>query len=412
MARLRLPATIVLVFPLMAPVARAAAPEPRPFLEGLTFPTNMAFAPDGTLFYTEKETGNVRVVTPAGTLLDRPFITLAVMPEAERGLLGIALHPDFDEQPWVYLYFSDPVDARNRLVRVRADGAVAVGEPETLLEGLSAVAGYHNGGDLVFDSDGALFVALGEAHEAERAQDPGDLGGKIVRLTESGDVPTDGSFGSDTPVWSIGHRNSFGLCVDPASGELWETENGPDRDDEVNLIERGGNYGWPLVTGRADDERFVDPVVVFGQPIAITGCAVVDGDLWFGSFDGRLWRLARDARGSGEVEEIATFPTGVTDVSTGPRGELYVATADAIWTVRPPTGSPAPSPNIPRPTAGAESPIAPVGSAGSDDGSGVRTWIAIGALIVLAGALGARFVAGRRLRSGRRSRDDRPGSAG
>ena len=408
MARLRLPATIVLTLLLTAPVARAADPRPRPFLEGLAFPTNMAFAPDGTLFFTEKETGNVRVVTPDGALIDRPFITVAVMPEAERGLLGIALHPDFDEQPWVYLYFSDPVDGRNRLVRVRADGVVAAGEPETLLEGLSAVAGYHNGGDLVFGADGTLFVSLGEAHEAERAQDAGDLGGKIIRLTEDGDVPGDGPFGPDSPVWSVGHRNSFGLCLDPVSGELWETENGPDRDDEVNLIEPGGNYGWPVVTGRADDERFVEPLVVFEQPIAITGCAVADGDLWFGSFDGRLWRLAADARSSGEVEEIATLPTGVTDVSTGPRGELYVATADAIWTVRPPTRSPAPSTTPPGPTDRAGSPDAPATS-GRDDGSSVRTLIVLGAFIVLAGALAVRAVAGHRLHGGRRSRDRQAG---
>jgi glucose/arabinose dehydrogenase len=405
MVGLRLSATIALTLLLTAPVARGAEPRARPFLEGLAFPTNMAFASDGTLFYTEKETGRVRVVTPDGTLLDRPFISLAVMPEAERGLLGIALHPDFEEQPWVYLYFSDPADGRNRLVRVRADGAVSAGRPEVLLEGLSAVAGYHNGGDLVFGADGTLFVALGEAHEAARAQDPGDLGGKIVRLTEDGRVPDDGPYGPDSPVWSVGHRNSFGLCLDPVSGELWETENGPDRDDEVNLIERGGNYGWPAVTGRAGDARFVDPVAVFPQPIAVTGCTVVDGDLWFGSFDGRLWRLAEGARASGEVEEVATFPAGITDVSTGPRGDLFVATADAIWTVRLPTGSPSPSTTTPTPADRGGSPAVPAASAARDEGTNLRTWIVIAAFMVLAGALGVRAVAGHRLHGGRRSTD-------
>ena len=379
--------------------ALAADVTPEPFLEGLSFPTNMAFAPDGTLFFTEKETGNVRVVTPEGTLVDRPFITVPVIPEAERGLLGIALHPAFHREPWVYLYFSDPADGRNRLVRVRAAGVVAVGEPQTLFEGLSAAAGYHNGGDLAFGIDGTLFVSVGEAHEPDRAQDPGDVGGKVLRLAGDGSVPADNPFGPDSPVWSIGHRNSFGLCVDPRTGELWETENGPDRDDEVNLIEPGANYGWPVVTGDAGDERFNDPFVVFREPIALTGCAVVDGDLWFGSFDGRLWHLPAPDRASRRVEEAARFPAGVTDVTLGPDGELYAATSDAIWTLHGVTGTPTSSsaslaPATERP--GTTEP-APPAEAGEPRGSW-RSWIAIGAMVVLASALGARFLAGRRLR--------------
>lgn len=356
--------------------AGAVEAEPQPFLEGLAFPTNMAFLPDGTLLFTEKETGNVRVVTPGGELLERPFITLPVIPDAERGLLGIAVHPDFEREPWVYLYFSDPTDGLNRLVRVRADGVVATGNPETLLDGISAVAGYHNGGDLVFAADGTLFVALGEAHESDRAQDEDDIGGKVVRLTADGGVPPDNPFGADNPVWSIGHRNSFGLCIDPQTGELWETENGPNVDDEVNLIDAGANYGWPLVTGRAEDDRFVDPIVVFPTPIAITGCSVADGDVWFGSYDGRLWRLEAGASDAGDPEEIARLSAGVTDVAHGPEGALFVATADAIWTMGPLTEEP-------------------------DEPSPWRTWLAAGAIAVLIGALGARFVAGRRLRNER-----------
>ena len=176
--------TLVIVAALAAPAAADLAP--RRFLDDLAFPTNMAFLPDGTLLFTEKETGIVRVVAPDGRLVDRPFITLPVIGDAERGLLGIAVHPDFERDPWIYLYHSDPTDGLNRLVRVRADGPFAGGQPETLLDGISAVAGYHNGGDLAFGSDGSLFVALGEAHESDRAQDETDIGGKIVRLTLRG----------------------------------------------------------------------------------------------------------------------------------------------------------------------------------------------------------------------------------
>jgi len=303
MRHARLAVAAILIAATLATPAAAAGLEPRPFLDDLAFPTNMAFLPDGTLLFTEKETGNVRVVAPDGRLVDQPFITLPVIGDAERGLLGIAVHPDFERDPWVYLYRSDPRDGLNRLVRVRAGGPVAEGQPETLLDGISAVAGYHNGGDLAFGADGSLFVALGEAHEADRAQDETDIGGKIARLTAAGDVPPDNPFGPDNPVWSIGHRNSFGLCVDPATGTLWETENGPDVDDEVNVIEPGGNYGWPAVTGISDEDEFIDPLLVFRDTIALTGCAVAGGDLWFGSFDGRLWRVPASADVAVDAEE-------------------------------------------------------------------------------------------------------------
>lgn len=388
-------ASIVLV---LAPAATldAAERDPAPFLEDLAFPTNMALAPDGRLFFTEKETGKVRIVTPDGRLLRRPFVTLPVIPGAERGLLGIAVHPDFEREPWVYLYLSDPTDGRNRLVRVRAAGDAAAGAPEALLDGLSADAGYHNGGDLAFGRDGTLFVSLGEAHDPDRAQDPGDIGGKIVRLTDEGTVPASNPFGPDDVVWSIGHRNSFGLCVDPDTGELWETENGPDRDDELNLIEPGTNYGWPAVTGAAGDDRFRDPLVVFPDPIALTGCAVVDGDVWFGSFDGRLWRLRASERATGRVEEMASFPSGVTDVLVGPGGDLYVATADSIWTLEGARSSPSASTTPPPVTPSATGP--PQAATQPPDTGRWRSWLAIGALGVLAGALAVRFAAGRRLR--------------
>ena len=398
MRRICLPLALLLFVFVPAGAVVAAPQQPTPFLEELAFPTNMAFAPDGTLFFTEKETGNVRVVTPGGELLDRPLVTLPVIPDAERGLLGIAVHPDFERQPWLYLYLSDPADGRNRLLRVRVAGYVADGAPQALFDGLSAAAGYHNGGDLVFGHDGMLFVSMGEAHEPDRAQDPGDVGGKVLRLTPGGEAPGGNPFGQSNPAWSIGHRNSFGLCVDPATGELWETENGPDRDDEVNLVEAGANYGWPVVTGAGGDDRFRDPIVVFPEPIALTGCAVVDGDVWFGSFDGRIWRLPRSERATGEADEFASFPAGVSDVVLGPGGSLYVATADSIWTVGGVARS-SPSPSVTSSPAAQPAPTPsprPVSTSG--DGLAWRTLVAVGAFVVLAGALWARFAAGRRLR--------------
>jgi glucose/arabinose dehydrogenase len=387
---------MLLCFGASTALAADRGARPEPLLKGLDFPTNMAFAPDGRLFFTEKSTGRVRIVRPDGRLLPDPFVTLPVTPDAERGLLGIALDPDFEREPWVYLYDSNATTGMNELIRIRDDEGVA-GERQVLLVGLPSSSGYHNGGDLAFGLDGTLFASIGEAHDSDRAQDLDDLGGKIVRLNRDGSIPADDPFGSSSPVWSYGHRNSFGLCVDPERGDLWETENGPDVDDEVNLIRPGANYGWPMVTGWAGGAELTRPVVVFHDTIALTGCAVVGGDLYFGAFDGTLWRLAAGDRGTGRVTKVATFATGVTDVLLGPDDLLYVATSDAIWTLEPGTGAAPSARSAAAPITG-EPTRAPIDGTATDAGSGRSAWIALVAAAVLIVGLGVRFAAGRRLR--------------
>jgi glucose/arabinose dehydrogenase len=383
----------------VGPRALGAGAEPQPFLTGLSFPTNLAFAPDGRLFYTEKETGRVRVVID-GTLEPTPVATFAVSGDAERGLLAIAVDRGSAGPPWLYVYYSDAASGRNLLVRFREDRPDEA--PEVLLTGLESSSGYHNGGDLAFGADGMLYASLGEAHDPTRAQDPADLGGSVVRIAPDGSVPADGPFGVGNPVWSYGHRNSFGLCVDPVAGDLWETENGPDRDDELNLIERGGNYGWPEVTGISGVATFVDPVAVFPDTVALTGCAIVDGVVYAGAFnDGTLYALPVGDRTSGRMRPVASVGSGITDVAAGPEGVLYLATSDAIWTIEPrgveasatsPIASPAP-PSV-------------ASGIGPDEGGGDgRPWIAAIAALAIAIGLGVRFAAGRRLRAA--TRDDR-----
>ena len=261
----------------------------------------------------------------------------------------------------------------NRLERLPAGGDTA-GAPQVLLDTVPATNAYHNGGDLLFGADGMLYVSVGEAHEPARAQDPADLGGKVLRLTPHG-TPTPGNpFGA---AFTMGHRNSFGLCLDPATGTVWETENGPDHDDEVNRLVAGDDYGWPEVTGRAGDERFTDPVAVFHRTVALTGCTWWNGVFYVGSYkDGRIRTIDPV---TGAWKDFARFPMGVTDLQVGTDGALYVATTDSIWRLDPgdlPPGNIDEFPPVP---------------------SRARRWIELSAAVVLALGLAWRIRAGRRL---------------
>jgi len=381
---LRRTALVLVAALAFVPLAGAhAAVTFEPVATGLSFPSNMAFAPDGRLIFAEKDTGDIRVIHD-GALDADPLAHIDVLSSSEQGLLGLTLDPAFATQPWIYVYYSDPVSHLNRLARVRADDPGA--GPEPLLEALTTEHGYHNGGDLVFGADGKLFVAVGEVHEGERAQDPDDLGGKVLRLNPDGSTPSDNPFGADNPAYSMGHRNSFGLCVDPADGSLWETENGPGSDDEVNRIEPGGNYGWPDQLGPGGQPPFIDPILDFPDVIVPTGCAVWQGALYFGAYGtGLLYRLSLPAAEDAHADVIGDLGTGITDLQVGPDGDLYIATSDAIQKLAG-TGSPGPAMS---PTA------APVADA--SDG-GWRTVVAVIAGVALAVGLIARFVAGWRLR--------------
>ncbi|MEO8291997.1 MAG: PQQ-dependent sugar dehydrogenase [Actinomycetota bacterium] len=397
---------LALVVTAEAPVTAARA-TPQLVAGNLAFPTNVALAPDGRIFFTEKETGDVRIIED-GQVLPEPFTHLDVVGGAETGLLGIALHPAFPIQPWVYLYYSDAADGRNRMIRVLADGNTA-SDRQNLIDGLTTVNGYHNGGDLVFGTDGSLFLSLGEAHEADRAQDPNDIGGKILRIEADGTLPPDNPFGPDNPVYSIGHRNSFGLCVDPATGDLWETENGPGTDDEINRIVGGANYGWPDQLGPGGAPPLVDPVVDYRAVIVPTGCAVRQGALFVGSYaTGLLHRIALPAVGGAIVDDVvARFDHGITDVQTGPDGSLYVATSNAIWRISVDAASMSP---IPVPSIAAPSTTAP--GLGDDGGSLTVRLLAVAVAVAAAFGLAMRSAAFRRIRRGRRGGGEDDADAG
>jgi glucose/arabinose dehydrogenase len=296
-------------------------------VEGFGFAVNLAFARDGTMFVADKDVGEIRIVRD-GEILDEPFVTLPVQVTVnETGLLGVAVDPAFPDEPWVYAYYTG-TDVMNHLVRIRADGHRGT-EIQPLLDLLPATAGWHNGGDLAFGPDGKLYVSVGDGHDGSRSQDPNGIGGRILRLNPDGSIPDDNPLGPGNPTFALGIRNSFGLCFDPETGELWETENGPSGEDEINLIEPGANYGWPEQLGPGGEPDFVDPVLDFPDTIVPTGCAVSDGSLFFGEgYGGNLHAMPLPGPGEGI---IARFDGGITDLERAADGSLFVVTPTALY---------------------------------------------------------------------------------
>jgi|RhiMethySRZTD1v2_1073278.scaffolds.fasta_scaffold59617_4 glucose/arabinose dehydrogenase len=293
---------------------------------GLTSPWSIAFLPNGDALVTERDTGLIKRVTPDGDVQTAGELT-DVAPTSEGGLLGIAVHPDFANEPYVYAYLS--TDADNRLVRMRWDGS-RLGPAEPLLTS-NPVGQIHDGGRLAFGPDGMLYITTGETGDQSLSQDLDSNGGKILRVEPDGDIPSDNPF-PDSPVWSYGHRNVEGLAFDDA-GRLWASEFGQDTWDELNLIRPGNNYGWPIREGSQGGQcDCVDPVVAWRPAVASpSGLAYADGALWMAALRGaRLWRIPLD--GTDPASEPRGFLVGeygrLRAIAVGPDGALWLGTSN------------------------------------------------------------------------------------
>jgi len=315
------------------------------FVSGLEVPWSLAFTSPTRLLVTERP-GRVRVVEN-GRLAAKP---LAVLPDieakGESGLMGIALAPDYTTSKRLYVAYA--YDAREgprvRIARFRDDGD-GLAERTVILEGIPA-AQYHAGCRLRFGPDGKLYATTGDATNGKIAQDMSNLGGKTLRLNPDGTIPADNPF-PGSPVYSFGHRNSQGLDWDPVSGLQFQTEHGPSGfdgpggGDEVNLVEAGKNYGWPLVHHRDSRPGMVSPLLEYTPAVAPSGasfcrCALLpsfQGDFFFATLRGeRLIRVRLDAKDRRKVVETEVLFSGVygrlRDVVSGPDGALYVATSN------------------------------------------------------------------------------------
>jgi glucose/arabinose dehydrogenase len=301
----------------------------------LTAPWGVTLLPDGSALVGERDTRRVLAI-PAGGGRPRAVGEVSIAaPQGEAGLLGLAVSPTYDEDSLVYAYVSTAED--NRVVTMRyADGTL--GRPRPVLTGIPN--GFiHDGGRLLFADDGTLFVSTGEIGEEQLAQDRGSLAGKILHITPDGDPAPDNPV-KDSPVWSMGHRNVQGLAFDDR-GRLWASEFGQNTWDELNQIDRGRNYGWPVHEGRAEGEsRYRDPFVQWRTSEASpSGLAFHEGSLWMASLQGeRLWQVPVTDRGVGRARDWFVGDYGrMRTIVVAPNGNLWLTTSN-----RDGRGSPAP----------------------------------------------------------------------
>jgi quinoprotein glucose dehydrogenase len=303
-------------------------------LEAYGFPITLVFAQGDHALFSERITGNLWEFKEEELRLVKHFPIVNITGHHETGLLGIALDPDFEDNHLICAYYTcgpSHKEFKNKIVRINIDKN---NEEETLLDKIPAGL-IHNGGIMAFGPDKTLFIGVGvNNEEKEKAQDLEFLGGKVLRINSDGTIPKDNPF-PGSPVYSFGHRNVFGLAFHPQTGRLYISDVGPNDNDEINIIEPGGNYGWPQVMGVSDSPKFVNPTITFTPVITPTQSVFIDNDLYFGSYNqGSVHKLTLTGENFDQVEKDEIVyqgkPFGVLGVFQSPEGNTYITRPEAI----------------------------------------------------------------------------------
>lgn len=294
--------------------------------EDLDVPWGIEFLPDEDILVTERPGTLVRIERETNTFTETHEIE-GVAHRGEGGLLGIAKHPNYTENNQVYLYMTTQVEdgLQNRVVRYQLEDD-QLSNPEVIVDELPG-AQYHDGGQLEFGPDGKLYITAGDATSPEWAQETDVLAGKVLRLNPDGSIPEDNPFGNE--VYSYGHRNPQGLAW--IGDQLWATEHGDQRHDELNKIEAGENYGWPAIEANQGQEGMQRPEIHADDTTwAPAGAAYVNGSIFFAGLRGQTLYEAEIEDGEViDLEEHWENEHGrLRAVEIGPEGYLYVSTSN------------------------------------------------------------------------------------
>jgi glucose/arabinose dehydrogenase len=304
--------------------AATRAPARRTIATGLHVPWGIAFLPNGDALVAERTTARILRIPRGG---GKPRVAMRVpgvdVNAGEGGLLGLAVSPDYASDKLVYAYFTTGSD--NRIARFQLGG-----ELDPILTGLRAGA-LHDGGRIAFGPDGKLYAGVGEAGDSALAQDRGALNGKILRMNPDGSVPSGNPFPGSL-VWTWGHRNVQGFAWD-RSGRMWASEFGQNTFDEVNLIRKGRNYGWPDVegTGSTQGGRFTNPLVTWQtSESSPSGAAIIGSTLYVAALQGQcVWRIPLHGAGLGTPTRLLAGRYGrIRTVVKAPDGTLWVTTSN------------------------------------------------------------------------------------
>jgi aldose sugar dehydrogenase len=301
---------------------------------------DLEFASDGRLFFTERA-GRISIFQDGAiNQIARPETFAHLRVEGEAGLMGMALHPNFPDDPYIFVCYSyyEGDTPSNRTARFTLENNQLI-DQRNLVSQVPGSPG-HNGCRLAFGPDNKLYISTGDAFRESDAQDTSTLNGKILRVNQNGTVPEDNPFGNE--VWSLGHRNVQGLAFDNL-GQLFASEHGPENNDELNLILKGQNYGWPQVRGKTSGDGFTGALESYtpNEAIAMAGLDIYSGEvfpwqdniLFVSLKTGRLYKVVLDENGSVSESEIlldrASSGFGrLRDVAVSPDGYIYIATSN------------------------------------------------------------------------------------
>jgi glucose/arabinose dehydrogenase len=295
---------------------------------GLDVPWGLDFLPDGRAIVTERDTAEVLLISPP--VGDQPGDVVQagtvpkVVPTAEAGLLGVAVSPDFDRDHTVFFYTCTATENQVVKATLRHD---ELGKIEPVLTGIPN-GDIHDGGRLAFGPDGDLYVTTGETGDEQLARDRDSYAGKILRITPDGKKVAGNPFG--TVVYSWGHRNIEGIAWDD-HGNLWSSEFGQDTADELNLIQPGLDYGWPVVEGTSHERGYTNPELTWSPDDASpSGLAYDDGYLWMAALQGeRLYRITVQGKKATDPEGFFEGDYGrIRTVVTAPDGNLWMTTSN------------------------------------------------------------------------------------